>query len=418
MQNKSSSFENNFKNDEENKQIKEISFSIFSKTLELVKEMPFALNKINLNAQKLDLKLGNETKKVEQNSDALEKSFENLDFPDCSAFGKKLNEKVNSNRSHNQKDSTNKFTNSSPVNKFNVTEIANSQFKSPATPNVVNLRINSQVTRKSNEIFDENSHIVDEAFALEDVFAEKSDLPYKHKRKSSTIAETNVKKRIEREAIELKNEEFVKRPFDELFCGIAKDQPVYSKIFNLSKSKDCNSPLKLGILCDKTNSPIKPNKQSLKVLEPNSMNSAFFLPDDLVENNGCEIENETEECEKYQTISKSYTKAKFINTRLNEGYLTVIPKRKAVIDLFNCPKAYFRKNNKDRKVYFDFSPVKTVHNPKEDINSIFIDYECSSSPFEWTGEKEIVEIVKRIDLGSDSPTEEFIYRKVDKSIEF
>lgn len=283
----------------------------------------------------------------------------------------------------------------------------NSPFKSPTTINTINLRSkncsntkNENINKNNLKETKENFNLVDETGMLSDVFDSNYNEFRKHKRKSSILAETNVKKKLEKELQDSQNEEFVKRPIDLLFCGISKEHNASSNSYGFLKQKEFNSPLKLGVLIDKTNSPTKFNGEVVKGQivsdQAHSVNPAFFITDDVIENKeNCILE---EPNEKEITISKDYLKNKQINTKINEEYTTIIPKKKVILGLFQCPVAYFRKSGKERKVYFNFDPVITTHNTQNALNSILIENENPSTSFEWTGEKEVVEIIKKIDL--------------------
>lgn len=276
---------------------------------------------------------------------------------------------------------------------------SNSPFRSPTTSSTVNLRSNYVSTKAKGNLvtFPEEmkENLIDETGELENVFLNENDTVNKYRRKSSVLAEINTRKRLEKEAYESKNEEFVKRPIDRLFCGLYKENAASSKSLNLFKPKETNSPLKLGVLMDKTNSPVKSYKNfNYEKTDPekaSSPNPAFFISDDVIQS---EDKNAPEAMEKETTISKNYLKIRQVNTKLNEEYTTVVTKRKVIIDLFSCPKSYFRKNNRERKVYFDFDPVLLAHNSNGNINPILIENNNEIS-FNWTGEKETVEIVKK-----------------------
>jgi hypothetical protein len=318
--------------------------------------------------------------------------------------------------------------------------VKSSPFKSPVTENIVNLR------QKSKKLID--------SYELEDVFSN-----YKHKRKSSKVAEESVKRREEKREFESKHEEIIKTPFERLFCEISKENAKENSIKNTNFSRDL--PLKLGILCDRTNSPVKSTFCNKKLKENDVsgfINKNYFLLDDFNENNMELPENDCVRHDDINTIFKGdgitliksndanitrndeiiskndditrndilespaassrsiYLKEKYYNTKLNEGYKTIITKRRSIIDLFSCPKTHFRNDKKTRKVFFDFNPVLTVHNGNEIINPIYDENQTQNTSFEWNGEKDIVEIVKRIELCSDASEDEFIFKKLDKKI--
>lgn len=300
-------------------------------------------------------------------------------------------------------------------------ESTDAPFKSPITTKTVNLRskFNTLKSKNKSSSNQTDENIIDETNSLGEVFGDENEEPRKYKRKSSVLAEINTIKKIEKEILDSQKEEYIKRPFDLLFCGISKDSAASTKVFNLNKPKEMNSPIKLGVLFDRTNSPVKPFKsftsEKVENTKPVDLNPAFFISDDIIENKKDDILWENNERE--ATISKNYVKTRQINTKLNEGYSTVATKRKVVIDLFTCPKTFYRKNDRERKVYFNLDPVLTVHNSQNMLNSILVETKNDEYQFEWNKEKEVVEIVKRIDLGSEVVVEDFLFRKVDESIE-
>ncbi|ELA42847.1 uncharacterized protein VICG_00162 [Vittaforma corneae ATCC 50505] len=113
---------------------------------------------------------------------------------------------------------------------------------------------------------------------------------------------------------------------------------------------------------------------------------------------------------------KNYYKLKETNTKLNEGYTTIEPKRKAIIEISNCPKSFFRKNNRPRRVCFCTDASNVVHNPGGTINPIIEKSATVEPSFEWSGEKQVVEIVKRIDLWPEMSQDDYVCRPIDKKL--
>lgn len=204
-----------------------------------------------------------------------------------------------------------------------------------------------------------------------------------------------------------------------IFCGIPKAKKcgievksmdsLISSILSMENQK-CHGMLlkRSSVLQERTNSPtskLSDIHQTLDLKLGNAdcdpPNSRFFLKDLEFEEEGEteDKENDVDKCTdiSYRTVSKKYLKMKEANTKANEGYTTVITRKKAVIELFNCPKTYFRKSTRNRQVYFDANGWVSAHNDNPNIKSIYVE-DATESNFEWDGEKGIVDIVKRVDL--------------------
>lgn len=318
-----------------------------------------------------------------------------------------------------------------PVNIQRRTEIKNnssrimSPFRSPITPNAVNLRAKPK---------ENNTECI--PCSLDNVFLDDKDgVLGRHKRKSSLAAEAKIKKQIIDEANDPNKEEcFVKSTFESMFWGISKPKRTIVKpsgdsaiagIFNIT-NKNVETRQHLtehqGVLHDVTNSPSK-QTASINKKELPSFNTRFFLDGDiLIENEEtCQDTNqpESESVDDANTSQylpgRRYYKEREINTKLNEGYSTVETKKRAVIEIFSCPKTFFRKSTRERTVYFTTTSQDSVHNINGQLKPIVV--EPVEPSFKWNGEKEIVEIVRRIELGVETTQDDFIFRKVDKGIE-
>lgn len=335
-----------------------------------------------------------------------------------------------------------------------------SPFKSPATPKVANLKVSSgnslyslkpvrdyEMIEKSSdlscgnlsellggnamalkqEVYNKNI-LSSELERLEASFEDDGmSCDYKRRRKSFDDIKSQVRKVTESKVIPLglqpekvRNDSKVCR-INSMFCGIPKTKrlesivkPTDSLISTILKIKDedySGSSLKNPfVLQEKTNSPMKKSFATREVLnlEPaginhNLPNSKFFLKDLEFEEEKDESEGgglNPDECidsTPHQTVSKHYLKMKEMNTKANEGYTTVVTRRKAVIGLSNCPKSHFRRSARNRQVYFDSNGWVSVHNDKSNIKSIYIE-NTSKPSFEWNDEKSVVDIVKRVDL--------------------
>lgn len=331
--------------------------------------------------------------------------------------GKFLNEKKNEKK-QNLENKTNFRVNSEK-------ESIKSPFKSPITSNVVNLKIKKSIIDPVYKNLD--NCIVNNASELESVFLDDCN---KYKRQSSVEAENKIKKIMIKDLEASKNECFVKSAFESMFCGIPKSKKTSVKVQSSSSITDIfNDKISsivehAKVLQDKTNSPRKINfcekvKDEAEILKP-----VFFFNDDpSIDNN---IENmiipEDYKNEIHITEylpNKNYYKRKEVNTKLNEGYKTIEIKKKAVLEVFNCPKSFFRKSGRERQVYFSKEPTNTPHNSNEILNPIILETKSvdQESIFEWEGEKQVVEIIRRIDLGSEISQDDFIYRRIDKQIE-
>lgn len=112
---------------------------------------------------------------------------------------------------------------------------------------------------------------------------------------------------------------------------------------------------------------------------------------------------------------KKYLRIKEKNTRRNRAYVTILPRRKAVIGLYSIPKTIYRKGRSDRRVYFDQQAPLSVHNSTSDVAPILVE-EDRPPKFEWTKEKEPIDIVRRVDLTSEISMEDFVFRRLGNSV--
>lgn len=334
------------------------------------------------------------------------------------------------------------FSNESMIISFKIVELqhANKPFKSPVKDKIVNLRTSSVQTislRKPSIVTEttpenpfkklelskiENNRIIKDINQDKD----KGDMmSYKSKRKSSILAEIRIKKAIENEKELFKNEKtvIIENNLNSMFCGIPKNKKTLNSveftnscISDILKPKNTNSPLKKPfVLQEKTNSPSKLEIFKINDKENTIFNSKFFLNDLQFEEEKKEQNNELAEMDKAKERAqhREYLKAKEANTKDNEGYQTIVVKKKSVIDLFNCPKTFYRKGDRTRKVYFDLEAVGGPHNNSTDFQPILSS--ISSEPaFEWNSEKQVIEVIKRVDLYTNYSAEEFIFKKIDK----
>lgn len=160
------------------------------------------------------------------------------------------------------------------------------------------------------------------------------------------------------------------------------------------------------VLQDKTNSPaVKPRAPAP---------AKFFLEDlgFLKEDRGAPRKKTPKD-----RSARRYFRLKTKNTQFNGRYTTVSPRRRSVIDLYSCPKAVYRSPRRGRTVRFDLNASAPLHNSNaKSIPPIFIASDIVPS-FSWDKDKEVVEIVKRLDLGSEISVEDFVFKRIDKTIE-
>lgn len=290
-----------------------------------------------------------------------------------------------------------------------------SPFKSPITSRVVNLRT-SDVNRQNKDSCD--SSIYDQSKNFIEVFEEAGSFDLRQKRKSSIMAENKIRKMIENESMLVDERDlFVKSSFESMFCGLSKGKkqniPEDAKSFIADILRNGESALNVKVLQDKTNSPLK---NEISVKKPvTDLNTKFFLDDSLITEVDPIVEKEEPLDYGY---SRNYLKLKEVNTKFNEGYKIVEIKRKVVIDLFMCPKSFYRKSERPRKVYFDVDMKCNKHNTPDKIEPILTASNVDDEgEFKWSGEREIVEIVKRIDLGSEASVDDFVFNRIDKSVQ-
>lgn len=333
-----------------------------------------------------------------------------------------------------------------PIEKMKKRSIVSSQFKSPVLVNKENLlpkscRLGSKLPAGQEEIFsttvntDTKECIQNDLSENNSVFLDTDISIIRPKRKSSVVAENKIKKQLE---MPLPKEDcFAKTRFESMFCGISKPKKAQVKqqdepfIFNIFENNNSRTENSIKVLQDKTNSPRKTDLQVEKSnLQRNAaLNSKFFLCDDIsIENNDVEetvIENigamADDGYEKDESAiflpSKDYYAQRQINTKMNEGYETVEIKKKVIIEIYNGPKSFFRKNNRSRRVHFDSNATNLTHNFGKQITPIINEVANETSEFKWDGEKQTVEVVKRIDLGSGRTREDFVLVPLDKKIE-
>ncbi|KAI5169462.1 hypothetical protein PAEPH01_0736 [Pancytospora epiphaga] len=167
--------------------------------------------------------------------------------------------------------------------------------------------------------------------------------------------------------------------------------------------------LKQGVLRDKTNSPGKSigvEMEYSNTCKNNKAANGFFLNDF----------NLPKGRKKISKASKRYIKLKKRNTQYNQGYTTVTPRKKAILGLFACPKAFFRESTKERVVHFDDSIPAGYHNSPGNVKPILLPA-IDQPLFKWEADKESVDIIRRVDLGSDISMDDFVFRRSDRSIE-
>lgn len=301
-------------------------------------------------------------------------------------------------------------------------------FKSPVTSNVVNLKL-KLATQAKKHVKQESADfsIIEGTEDIENVFFDDNCSINKYKRKSSLVAESKIKKLVEEDKKGFWKEDlFVKSSFESMFCGISKTKKNPFKagedsfISNILKGS-CLEGNGIKALQDKTNSPRKfdgvVKKHDVEVKPP--LNTKFFVEECLIEENQVlELDKKTNIDENIApSLSKGYLKLKDINTKYNEGYKTVEIKKKVVIDLVGCPKMFFRKSTRSRMVYFDTEVKHNTHNINGIIKPIITQSSSEAANFEWEGNKEVIEVVQRIDLGSDISTEEFVFKRLGNQIE-
>lgn len=302
----------------------------------------------------------------------------------------------------------------------------NSPFKSPVTETAANLRQNNNAKRTSIENrFSEKDMIINSGDDIENVFNDEQYSLNKHKRKSSILAESKIKKLIENQDTAEKEDKNVKTIFESKFCGISKvKRPLITAegedfVSNILKNTAELDNTK--VLQDKTNSPRKEILIKKVINDDAPFNPMFFTKDPIIIEEDTKIQSTESLKIKNEPVSyscsKNYQKLREINTKLNEGYKTVEIRRKAVIGLFNCTKVFFSKSKRKREVYFNLEAQVTKHNSEDCIKPIIIKSKNNKPSFEWTSEKQIVDVVQRIDLGSEISTEDFIFKKIDKKIE-
>jgi len=322
-------------------------------------------------------------------------------------------------------------------------------FRSPITKNVVNLKLSPSMSKSEGLLhkltpFDpfqavdnENTDKYDNGQEGEmELYMEGDSGFRKQKRKSSIQAEQKIKRLLEEEKendLKEKCEMLEMQRENSMFCGI----PKYKKVSNDTKASDSfisailrpksqNSPLKTAtILQDKTNSPMKsqflpPQKIAPDNASSGMFNSRFFLQDLEFEEEKADHEDfhvsgngDAEKIKEERSNHRTYIKARDLNTKNNEGYTTVVLRKKSVIDLFSCPKTYYRKSSRKRQVYFDLDGWVSVHNDQTNVKPILVDSQEMPS-YEWKGKKMVVDIIKRVDLWTDYSAEELIYKKIDK----
>lgn len=322
-------------------------------------------------------------------------------------------------------------------------------FRSPITKNVVNLKLSPSMSKSDGLLhkltpFDPFQAVDNENTDKYDNGQEGEMKSYpvcdsgfrKQKRKSSIQAEQKIKRLLEEEKEkDLKDkwemEEMQKE--NSMFCGIPKHKKVSNEtrasdsfISAILRPKSQNSPLKTAsILQDKTNSPMKSQFLSPQKIAPDNaasgmFNSRFFLQDLEFEEEKIDHEDfhvfengDAEKIKEERSNHRTYIKARDLNTKNNEGYTTVVLRKKSVIDLFSCPKTYYRKSSRKRRVYFDLDGWVSVHNDQTNVKPILVESPEAPS-YEWNGEKMVVDIIKRVDLWTDYSAEELIYKKIDK----
>lgn len=123
--------------------------------------------------------------------------------------------------------------------------------------------------------------------------------------------------------------------------------------------------------------------------------------------------------EKIKRSEKLYLKQRKRNTSHNTGYRTVCTRKKLVVGIYNCSKAVYRDIKRERLVKFDLQNTVSIHHNGTDTPCpILIGEPRAEQPsFEWTEEKKPVDIIKRLDMGSEISLEEFVFKKVDREIE-
>ncbi len=113
---------------------------------------------------------------------------------------------------------------------------------------------------------------------------------------------------------------------------------------------------------------------------------------------------------------RKYIKQKTKNTLYNSKYQTIIVKKKSIISLFNCAKAVYKNIKKDKRVKFNFdAPSTDRHNNSTIIEPILLESPKYDGEFEWNGDKQVVEIIKRLEFGSDVSIDEFQFRRVNEN---
>ncbi|KAI5151067.1 hypothetical protein ENBRE01_1876, partial [Enteropsectra breve] len=261
------------------------------------------------------------------------------------------------------------------------------------------------------------------------------------KAEQKLIKQTHLeKKKDEKEAIE--NEEvaiFCKlektkrrraEPPSTLLGEVLKNEANKENINTRSTQSKKSTPfIPHKVFGDITNSPVK----RCSIAVPNKRpSSKFFLEDlDLQAN----IDSSSEDiCSAFQSTEsdkesissaasplkkkkESYIKLKEKNTKANYGYKTVAVKRKCIIELAPGERFFKRAPSQNRRVLFDLNNCISVHNgDKNNVKSILVD-DSKREIFEWAQAKEEIEIIRRVNLGSDASVDDFVFRKVDNLAE-
>ncbi|ELA42846.1 uncharacterized protein VICG_00161 [Vittaforma corneae ATCC 50505] len=164
-----------------------------------------------------------------------------------------------------------------------------SPFRSPITPNVANLkvRIEDRVSSKLLKAEEKSIRMLDANVAAASYIKNSSDIDMdnghmaRQKRRSSVAAEIRIKRQIEEDTKASKNDDFVKSPFELMFCGISKPKKLPLKIQSEASIFDIFN-IRASILQDRTNSPRKSGVFKHKCIsdEDKMLNSRFFLNED------------------------------------------------------------------------------------------------------------------------------------------
>ncbi|KAI4290752.1 hypothetical protein PAPHI01_0026 [Pancytospora philotis] len=170
-------------------------------------------------------------------------------------------------------------------------------------------------------------------------------------------------------------------------------------------------PLGKAVLSDKTNSPAKGLKKEpqvsavVAVEDTQSAASKFFLSDLKF----------LKPKKKTKSRYKEYLSVKKKNTHLNQGYATVSPRRKAVIDFNICPNSFYCTSDKPRLVTFSNEAASRPHNTDDEPTSILKE-PAPATQFSWEAEKERVDIIRRVNLGSEFSFDDFAFTRTGDKI--